>query len=133
MKRWVYAAYEAWKTAGGVGEPMLMQRVAQANVEASPDPVLDPFHTITRDLLTCVDDNGPCFAYKRDASSPLKLRVSREFVVTMNFLNEFFRCLILEEGHVLQERCDGTRRRLRPRATCLAVNSPITTRPCANL
>ena len=100
MRKWVHAAYEAWKLAGSIGEPMLMQRVAEAVIAASPGPVIAHVRTLRDELLTCIDDTGPCFAHKRDTYSPLKLRLTRDFLVTMDFLNEFFRCLILEQGHV---------------------------------
>ena len=58
MRKWVCAAYEAWKLAGSVGEPMLMQRVAQSVSAASQGPVIAPVRTLRDELLTCIDDKG---------------------------------------------------------------------------
>ena len=32
---------------------------------------------------------------------PTKLRVTERYFVTMEFLNEFFRCLIIENGNIM--------------------------------
>ena len=84
--------------SGRVGKPNLMERVANLIKDAFHEEPRSLYDSCKNDLMTCLGEKGACLAHKHDTSSPLKLRVSSRYLVTMDFLNEFFRCLIIENG-----------------------------------
>ena len=77
-----------------------MEAVAEAMWNAHGPMAGCTAEATKRKLKVCLDAKGPGFADARDSRSPLKLRISRQLLLTIDSLNEFFRCLILEKGQV---------------------------------
>ena len=72
--------------AGGVGEPKLMHAMTDAIVAASPEPLNKLEPVFKRNFFQSLDENGPGFHYGKDSSPPFKLRATRSFFLTMDFL-----------------------------------------------